>query len=759
MDNQAPYRNASLDIDTRTRDLLGRMSIEEKVGQLRQILAFACYTNTNGRPSLNESFHKAMAEGVGALYGLHRADPWTKITLETGLSPQQAADLANEAQRAAVAAGRHGIPLLLAEECPHGLMAIGATMFPAPIGLASTWNAGLLREVATVIAAEICAMGANVGYGPVLDLARDPRWSRVEETFGEDPCLAARLGLAFMRALQESSARPILATLKHFAAYGETQGGHNGGCSLVGPRELYTTLLPAFEACVRAGAGSLMSSYNELDATPCTASRHLLTDILREKWGFGGMVVSDLYAIDAMTQQGVAADLAEAAAISLKAGVDLDLGANAFGPPLLEALRRGLVSAHDIDLAAGRILRAKFRLGLFECPYVEPRQAAQIVGSPRHKEVSLQAARQSIVLLKNDGALPLARQAESIAVIGPNADNLYNQLGDYTPPQDPASARTVLQAFRERAGVQVAYALGCRIRDKSRAGFDEALAAARNADAVVAVVGGSSSRYADIRCDAHGRAVVGETELADMDCGEGFDRCELDLAGVQMDLLEELHKTGRPLIVVLINGRPMILHWIMEHASAVLEAWYPGPQGGTAIVDVLLGDVNPSGKLPVSFPRTVGQLPVYYNHKPLARGKYLDADPAPLLPFGFGLSYTRFAYSRLEVGPVQPGGNVTICVDVANVGAVVGEEVVQLYLRDTVSTFMTPVKALKAFDRVSLQPGECKTVRFELTPRELAVLDENFRPIVEKGQFQVMVGGDSQNVLTASLDVLESFVP
>ena len=758
--HHAGYRNSALSTDERVRDLISRMTLEEKVGQLRQILSTGLYEKGLGRATLTPAFEQAMAQHVGAIYGVLRADPWMKRTVETGLSPREAAELVNAMQRVALERTRLGIPLLISEECPHGLMAVGATVFPSPIGLASTWNLGLIGRMASAIARELRSEGANVGYGPILDLARDPRWSRVEETFGEDPHLAAQMGAAMVRAFQErglANEEASFCTLKHFAAYGESLGGHNGGSVNVGRRELAATLLPAFRACVSAGAGSVMTSYNEIDGVPCSADEELLTGVLRGRWGFDGFVVSDLFAIDGLKEQRVASDFSEAAALALKAGLDLDLGANAFGPPLLEALRRGRVTIDEIDRAAARVLAAKFRLGLFENAYARPERAAEIVGCRAHRDLSLEVSRQSIVLLANNGLLPLSRGLNAIAVVGPNAHSMYNQLGDYTAPQRPEDVTTVFDGIRAKLppGASLHYARGGGIRDTSKEGFREALEAARKSEVVVAVVGSSSSRYGGVGFAETGASDAGKTSTAvDMDCGEGFDRSSLEPGGVQLELLRELAATGVPLVVVLITGRPLLLGWIVEHAAAVVNAWYPGPQGGVAIADVLFGDVNPSGRLPVAFPKSAGHLPVYYNYRPY-RGKYVEGDSKPLFPFGFGLSYTQFEYTnvRVHTGSTHASLPVVVSVDVANTGGRAGEEGVQLYVTDEVASVVTPVKSLKAFQRVRLEAGEKRTVRFELADEHLAICGKDLSFAVEPGVFRVTVGPDSERGLEAKFEL------
>jgi len=790
------YKDPTQSVDARVPDLVSRMTVEEKCHQLRQVLGFQAWRREGGAVGLTEAFVKDVTAGLGAVYGLVRADPWTKLDLETGLKPAEGAAAANLVQRVATTQTRLGIPLLLAEEYTHGVMAIGSALSPAPIALASTWNPDLARRLAAAVGRELRVLGAHVGYGPVLDLARDPRWSRVEETFGEDPCLVGRMGKASVEGFQGQARRQTTAavapetkarkhgtqprtvcTLKHFAAYGDSVGGHNGWPVNVGQRELHGVLLRAFREAVAAGAESLMASYNEIDGVPCAFDRRLLTDVLRGQWGFEGFVVSDLYGIDGWTFGRGAADVVEAAARALHAGVDMDLGGVAYAAPLMEALRRGLVSVETIDTAVARVLRTKFRLGLFEDPYVKPENAAEIAGCAEHREIAIEIARQGIVLLKNDGVLPLhcgdplghahsnsaERQAtssqqgiRSIAVIGPNADNVYNQLGDYTPPQGSGAVTTVLAGLRAampEAGVT--YARGCGVRDRSTAGFAQAVAAAQAAELVVLVLGGSSSRYTGVGFTQTAASdPTKSTEQSDMDCGEGFDRHELVLSGVQEQLLEAVLAVGKPVVLVLINGRPVTLPQAADRCAAILEAWYPGPGGGQAIAEVLTGKVNPSGKLPVSIPRHVGQLPVHSTVRAYGRGMYVDLGPTPAYPLGFGLSYTTFEYSNLVCSPSNSaerqatssaqgkgGVRVSVSVHVKNTGFRAGDEVVQLYVTDEFASVILPPKMLKGFQRITLQPGQSQTVEFTLEPSDLAVLDADMNWTVEPGKFKVMVGG------------------
>jgi beta-glucosidase len=749
----ARYRDARLPVEERVADLLSRMTLEEKTGQLLHLLGWEMYTKTGGGPTVSARFERAVKERhVGALWGLLRADPWTQRTLATGLWPKESAEAVNALQRYAIENSRLGIPLLLAEECPHGHMAIGATVFPTSIGQAATWDPALIGRMAQAVAAETRATGATIGYGPVLDLAREPRWSRVEEGYGEDPVLASRMGEAVVRGFQGATlASPdaILSTLKHFAAHGIPEGGHNSAAAHVGPRELETMHLAAFRAAIRAGAGSLMSSYNEIDGIPCSANKALLTGLLRKQWGFRGFVVSDLGAIPALAgAQHVAAGLKEAAALSLAAGVDSDLGGDAYAT-LPAAVRAGLVSEAALDEAVRRVLRAKFALGLFENPYADPARAAHVTGSKEYQELARQVARESIILLKNAaGALPLRMDLASLAVIGPNADSVYNQLGDYTAPQPAGKVVTVLEGIRNKVGAHtlIRYAKGCGIRDTSEAGFAEALDAVRQSDVAVVVLGGSSAR--DFATHFEQTGAARPSDGSDMESGEGFDRATLDLAGVQMKLLERIAAAGKPLVLVLIKGRPLLLNWPAAHVPAILDAWYPGEQGGNAIADVLFGDYNPAGRLAISVPKAVGQLPVFYNTASEPRSKYIDLDAAPLYPFGYGLSYTRFAYDHLRVEVAEPaaGARVSVSLDVTNTGERAGDEVVQLYLRDLVASVTTPVKALKAFRRITLKPGEKQSVRFELTAADLAVLNPEMRWVVEPGWFEAQAGASSDDI-------------
>ena len=655
--------------------------------------------------------------------------------------------------------------ILFNEDCSHGHLGIGTTVFPAPIGVASGWNAKLLKKMSEIIAIETRARGAASTNSPIVDVTRDPRWGRTEETWGEDPCLVSKMAEASVKGLQGESLdtdHTIIAVIKHFGAYGCSEGGHNAAPAHAGPRELREVHFAGFEAGVKAGAGSLMTSYNEVDGVPATGSREMMTTILRDEWGFDGFVISDMGAISLLHNvYRVAHDMSQAAVMALVAGVDMEMNSEAYAEPLVRAIHEGRVSEEVLNTAVARVLRAKFRLGLFEKPYVDPKRAQQVIHCPEHIELAREVARQSMVLLKNENhTLPLKKNVKSIAVIGPNAHNVYNQLGDYTAPQAPGKVITVLEGIKAAVSndTVVRYAKGCAIRNTSREGFAQAIEAARTSDVAVVVVGGSSARNFGERSfnELTGAAVADPSQSTDMECGEGLDRADLDLSGVQLDLVKAVYETGVPMVVVLINGRPITMNWIAENAPAILEAWYPGEQGGNAVADVLFGDYNPAGRLPISFPKSVGQLPVFYNSTLSPRANYMEMNGAPLYSFGYGLSYTTFGYDNLKITPEKMTADDTavVSVDVTNTGDMAGDEVVQLYLRDEYCSVTRPPKLLKGFERVTLALGETKTVTFTLTRQELQCLDINMNWSVEPGEFAVMVGGSLDQVLTAKLNIV-----
>ena len=744
-----PYKDATLPIEQRVGDLLGRMSVKEKIGQLRCTLAWNYYEIKDNDVVPSESFKKDIAEGqIGMLWGTYRADPWTQKSLENGLNPELAAKAGNALQRYVVEHTRWGIPLFLAEEAPHGHMAIGTTVFPTGLGMAATWDTALIERVGEVIAKEIRLQGGHISYGPVLDLARDARWSRVEETMGEDPVLTAEIGAAQVRGLgggNLSLPYSTLATLKHFIAYGTTEGGQNGNPTFLGQRELWENFLPTFKRVIDAGALSIMTSYNSLDGIPSTCNDYLLTDVLHNQWNFRGFVVSDLYSINGMWHtHHVSNTLDEAGVMALKAGVDADLGALAY-ENLEKALNNGDITIDDIDRACGRILRMKFEMGLFENPYVDAKKAKKEVRSEAHRQVALQAARASVTMLKNDNnTLPLAKTAH-VAVIGPNADNRYNQLGDYTSPQDDGNVKTVLNGIKQKIGTaNVEYVKGCAVRDTTESDIKAAVKAAERADVIVVCVGGSSARDFKTSYKDTGAAVADASVVSDMDCGEGFDRATLSLLGDQQRLLECLKATGKPMIVVYIEGRPLDKTWAADNADALLTAYYPGQEGGTAIADVMFGDYNPAGRLPVSVPADIGQIPVYYNKKAPLVHDYVEMSALPLYSFGFGLSYTTFDYSDMKI--TETGNGWMVECNVTNTGNYDGEEVVQLYIHDEVASTVQPLKQLKHFARKMIRKGETERFCFMLTKDDLCIVDRNMNRVVEPGNFKIMIGSSSDNI-------------
>ncbi len=742
--------------------LLSQMTLEEKCGQLTCPIGFNFYGKDGDSLWLADDFIGMMDTlPLGSCWAVLRADPWSRKTVETGLHPRESARLLNMMQRHAVENTRLGIPLLFCEETPHGHMAVGTTVFPTGIGQASTWNPTLLEQMGEVMGKEVRLQGAQVGYGPVLDIARDPRWSRVEETMGEDQCLSGVLGAAVVKGMQKN----VCATLKHLAAYGIPQGGHNAATANVGQNRLMTDYLPSFEKAIcEGGAKTVMTSYNTIDGMSCSANRWLLQDILRNSWNFKGVVFSDLNAVNAIyATQHVAADPAEAAAIALKAGVDIDLGGYNYGGFLKEALQRGLVTETDIDRAVRHVLQLKYDLGLFENPYVEEVLAETKVGTKENAQLAKQVALESAVLLKNDGILPFGGSIKKVAVIGPNADNMYNQLGDYTAPQDPDRIVTMLEGIREKGRAEVTYAKGCAVRDENDANIDEAVKVAKAVDVVVLVVGGSSARDFKTSYEETGAAIVNES-FSDMDCGEGYDRSTLKLLGKQEELMERIYATGKPVVTIYIQGRPLDMNLAAEKSNALLTLWYPGMEGGSALADILWGDYNPAGRLPISIPRSVGQIPVFYSQP--QTGDYVEESAKPLYPFGYGLSYTQFEYGNLKVEQVKAmslttsnakhfqQGTVrkmesmsdTLCrvtCIVKNTGSSDGDEVVQLYVRDEVASVAPASKLLKGFQRVSINKGEAKQVTFYLTERDLSVYSKEKGWHLEPGEFTIIVGGDS----------------
>jgi beta-glucosidase len=734
------YRNASLPVETRVRDLMERMTLEDKFRQIVQFDAAACLKDGKFSPALAKKLFKGL--GIGTLQ-----DP--------RLSPRPSAEAVNALQRFLKENTRLGIPGLVTSECLHGHMSQGATIFPQAIGLSSTWEPELVKQMSAVAAREARAVGVAQALSPDLDLAREPRWGRVEETYGEDPYLCTRMGVAYIKGLQGPGPvvdnDHLVSTLKHFAAHGSPESGINLSPVAVGPRELRSLYLQPFKAAVReAGALSVMPAYSEYDGVPCSSNKELLTRILREEWGFQGYTYSDYGAIEMLkSMHRTAATMEEAGRQALEAGLDLEAPWPAgFNENFQNQVRNGEIPLALIDQAVSRVLRVKFLAGLFENPYVDLKKTATVINCGDHRNLARKIAQESIILLKNAGnLLPLDKNIGSIAVIGPNANKA--ELGDYTLPKKDAV--TILEGIKKAVSrkTKIQYAEGCGMTSLSKDGFNEAVRAASESDVAVVVVGESSMKN-------YGIGWGDQKDTGTTTCGEGFDRTELDLPGVQQQLVEAIAATGTPTVVILVHGRPNSISWIAEQIPAILDAWYPGEEGGTALADVLFGKVNPSGKLPISVPRTVGQVPVFYNYKPSSKGyyhmpgsrenpgrDYVFETPTPLFEFGFGLSYTKFKYANLRVTStkISPAGTLTVSVDIANTGKREGKEVVQLYINDVVSSVTTPVKVLRGFKKISLKPGRKTTVEFKIGPDDLALINEKMETVVEPGDFDVMIGG------------------
>jgi beta-glucosidase len=750
------YRDASQSIDARAKDLISKMTLDEKMAQLGGVWSYEVLEAGKFSPKRAESL---LENGIG-----HICRPG----VATGFPPRDMAELLNGIQKFLAENTRLGIPALVHEECLNGFMAKNATIFPQIIGMASTWEPELVDKMTRVTRAQMTAVGVRQGFSPVLDVARDPRWGRVEETYGEDPYLVAIMGTTFVRGLQsEDIKQGVVATLKHFVGYGKSEGGLNWAPADIPPRMLREVYLYPFEKAIKeGGALSVMNAYHEIDGIPCGASTELLTDILRNEWGFEGVVVSDYYAVDSLqSYHRMAPDKANAARLALTAGVDIELPSHdCYAQPLKEQIEKGLVSKKLIDRAVSRILRLKFLMGLFENPYVKAGEAAKVFDLPEHRKLALEAARKSIVLLKNeDDILPLDKNVKTIAIIGPNADVQRNLLGDYTYPahieitimaaeatgaQPPAQDEradhvtvpvvTILEGVKAKFGkdTSILYAAGCKYNNASKDSFPEAVKAAQAADVAIVVVGGKSGLTPDCTC------------------GELRDSAELRLPGIQDDLVRAIYETGTPVVLVLVDGRPLALGWVTEKIPAIIEAWLPGEEGGNAVADVLFGDYNPGGKLPISFPAKVGQIPVYYGHKPSGArsqfwGDYVDASTSPTFEFGYGLSYTTFKFSNLLVEPnrVPLTGKISVKVEIENTGSRVGEEVAQLYINDVVASITRPVKELKGFKRIALEPGETRTVEFELPAEALGFYGKDMEFTVEPGVFKVMIGRSSKDIV------------
>ncbi len=752
------YRRADLSPWERVNDLLSRMTLEEKAAQMVGIWQQKADTLLDSRGNFDyEKAKAAFGEGHGLGQVGRPSDSGSSgHEPEKGKNARGQAELTNAIQRFFIEESRLGIPVIFHEECLHGHAAVDGTSFPQPIALAGTFNPALVESLYAMAAREARARGAHQALAPVLDVARDPRWGRVEETFGEDPYLIARMGVAAVRGFQGDATfrdkKHLIATLKHFAGHGQPESGMNCAPANISERELRQVFLyPFLEALQKGGAVSVMPSYNEIDGVPSHANTWLLRKVLRDEWGFEGFCVSDYYAIwelyDRPDTHGhhVAKDKKEAAVLAVRAGVNIELPEPDCYRHLVELVREGVLEEKELDELVAPMLYWKFRLGLFDDPYVDPDEAERVVGSDAHRELALQGAREAITLLKNEkNLLPLNLDAiTSIAVIGPNANR--SLLGGYSGV--PKHNVTVLDGIKARVGdrIRVLYAEGCKITvggswnqdevvlpdpEEDWQLIEEATHVAKRADVIVLALGGNE-----------------QTSRESWALNHMGDRTSLDPVGRQDDLVRAMLATGKPVVVFLFNGRPLSINYISAHVPAIFECWYLGQETGRAVAEVLFGDYNPGGKLPITIPRSVGHLPAFYNHKPSARRGYLFDDVSPLYAFGYGLSYTTFAIEnpRLEEDRIPRDGSTRLLVDVTNTGDREGSEVVQMYVRDCVSSVTRPVKELKGFERVFLRPGETKTVSFDITPDLLAFYDINKNYTVEPGEFEIKVGNSSRD--------------
>lgn len=752
------YQNPKLAAAARVKDLLARMTLAEKAAQMVGVWQEKVTKLVDAAGNFDLAKAKAAFKNGRGLGQVGRpsdagADPATPAN---GKTARGMAELTNAIQKFFLEHTRLGIPVMFHEECLHGHAAKDGTSFPQPIGLGATFNPALVEKLYAMTAHETRARGGHQALTPVVDVARDARWGRVEETYGEDPFLNTELGCAAVRGFQGDATfkdkKRVIATLKHFAAHGQPESGQNCAPVNVSERVLRETFLHPFRDCIqKAGAISVMASYNEIDGVPSHASRWLLRDVLRKEWGFAGFVVSDYYAIWELGNRSdthghfVAANKKEACALAVKAGVNIELPEPDCYLHLVELVKKKVLRESELDELIAPMLLWKFKMGLFDDPFVNPDEAERVVGCDAHRELARQAARETITLLKNENdLLPLdSSKLKTVAVIGPNANR--SLLGGYSGT--PKHNVTVLDGIKARLGgaVRVIHAEGCKItiggswqQDEvvasnpadDRKQIAEAVKISQSADVIIVAIGGNEQTSREAWSLKH----LG-------------DRTSLDLVGRQDELVTALLATGKPVVALIFNGRPLSINNVAQNVPAILECWYLGQECGHAVAEVLFGDYNPGGKLPISIPRSVGQLPVFYNHKPSARRGFLWDEATPLFPFGFGLSYTKFAFKNVRLAKKKIGrtGATHVSVDVTNTGKRAGTEVVQMYIRDLVSSVTRPVKELKSFQKVSLKPGETKTVTLTIAPESLAFYDVNMKYVVEPGEFEIMVGSSSRD--------------
>ncbi len=742
IDKMPVYADSRSPLESRVEDLLSRMTLEEKIGQMNM----PCVYEGGLGKDVKSKFEgcRKFAEGT-QIAGMGPGGGF--FTLPNTIlfeGPRQQAEFLNELQKIALEKTRLRIPLLMTEEGTHGLMCSGATIFPEGLALGSTWNMDLVEDIYSTAAREARAIGIHQLFTLVVEPNRDPRLGRNEEGYSEDIYLCSRIAESIVKGVQGddvSAPDKVVAGLCHYPGQSQPVSGLERGAMEISERNLREVFLPPWVAGIKKnGALGVMATYPAIDGIPTHASGKILTGILREELGFKGLVLGEGGGVSTPVYEHVVPSQKEAGAITLKSGLDVGISyEEGFMLKMIENVKEGKVSMEMIDRAVRRILTQKFRLGLFENPYVDPEKAAGVSHTKENQDLALKAAREGIVLLKNEkNLLPLKKDIRSIAVIGPNADNGLNQLGDYTARVVLQDISTILDGIKEKVSgrTRINYVKGCNITGTDLNEIGKAKRAARSSD--VAVV------------------VVGESQTDPNTNGEGYDVASLDLTGMQEELIKAVHATGTPVIVVLINGRPLSVRWIAENVPAIVEAWNCGEQGGRAVSDILFGDFNPEGRLPITFPRHSGQLPVYYNHKPskeywIRHGwgtAYADMPATPLWEFGYGLGYTSFEYSNLTINPVESGpeGEFHISLDVTNTGKRYGTEVVQLYIRDVISSVTRPVKELKGFKKVRLEPGEKQRVELIINSEHLSFLDRNLERVVEPGVFEVMVGTSSENI-------------
>jgi len=748
------YRDAAQPTEARVEDLLRRMTLAEKVGQINMPCVYVggLGSDVPGKMEGCRKFTLGRLEpGIGPAGGFFTLA--NQVLLE---GPGQQARFFNDLQQLAIKQTRLGIPLLQTEEGTHGMMCSLGTIFPEGPGLGSMWNLDLVREIYAAAAREARAVGIHQLCTLVVEPIRDPRLGRNQEAYSEDPFFCGRMAQTIVEAVQGGDIRSpehVVSVLCHYPGQSQPASGFERGAMEISERALREVFLVPWVAGIKkAGALGVMATYPTIDGTPVHASEWILTKILREELGFQGLVLSEGSGIETIIYEHLAKDYKDAGAIALNAGVDVGISyESAYMRDMIANVEQGLIPEALLDRAVRRILTMKFRLGLFEDPLVDVARAQQVVHNAKHQELALQAAREAIVLLRNEGnLLPLSKDVDSIAVIGPNADHAKNQLGDYVSHTVLQDIVTILEGVKAAVSpkTKVEYVKGCDVVGTGYNEISKAQDAAKRAKVAIVVVGENE---------------WGSPNKTGTD-GEGYDAATLELTGLQLELVKAVHETGTPTVVVLVNGRPLAIPWIAEQVPAVVEAWLPGEKGGQAVADVLFGDCNPSGRLTVTVPRHVGQLPVYYNHKPSKSywvehgwGKpYVDMNPKPLYEFGYGLSYTKFEYSNLKVEPKTAGigGSVRVSADIENTGDRPGTEVVQLYINDVISSVVTPVKQLRGFEKIPLRPGEKKAISFVLTPEHLALLNRHLEWVVEPGTFQVMVGHSSKDIrLTGAFDV------